>query len=116
YFALLDGATSTRVPKITNGNFAPVIEAGVALSVGLGRTIDKGVLSAGVTVTMVTVIEGSFGWFNPNDRSVGTALFYRIHATAAIVGKLYGKVNFAVIQADVSVTAFAKVALTMEPY
>ncbi|MGH9932208.1 MAG: hypothetical protein ACREA9_23650, partial [Pyrinomonadaceae bacterium] len=116
YFAVLDGATSERVPKITNGNFSPVIEAGIALSVGLGRTFDKGVLSAGVSITLVTIIQGAFGWFNPNDRSAGTALYYWIQGTAAIVGKLYGKVNFVIIQADVNVTAYAQVTLTMESY
>jgi LysM repeat protein len=116
YFAVLNGATSTRVPRITNGTFSPVIEAGLALSVGLGRTFEKGVLSAGLTITMVTIIEGAFGWFNPNDRSVGTALFYRLQGSAAIVGKLYGKVNFSVIQAEVNVNAFAKVTFMMEAY
>jgi LysM repeat protein len=116
YFAVLNGATSTRVPRITNGTFSPVIEAGIALSVGLGRTIDKGVLSAGLTITMVAIIEGAFGWFNPNDRSVGTALFYSLQGSAAIIGKLYGKVNLSVIQAEVNVTAFAKVTLMMEAY
>lgn len=116
YFALLDGSTSERVPKVSNGNFSPVIEAGLALSVGLGRTFDKGVISAGVSVTVVAVVEGVFGWFNPNDRSAGSSLFYLIRGTAAIVGKLYGTVNFVVVQAEVNVTAYAQVTLTIEAY
>ena len=116
YFALLDGATSERVPKVTNGSFGPVIEAGLALSVGLGRTFDKGVLSAGVSVTCVAVVEGVFGWFNPDDRSAGSSLYYLIQGTAALVGKLYGTVNFVVVQASVNVTAYAQVTLTIEAY
>ena len=116
YFALLDGSTSERVPRITNGTFSPVIEAGLALSVGLGRTIDKGVLSAGVSITVQAILEGTFGWFNPNDRSSGQALYYWIQGTAGIVGKLYGTVNFYVIQAEVNVTAYASVTLTVEAY
>jgi LysM repeat protein len=116
YFAVLNGATSERVPKITNGTFSPVIEAGLAINVGLGRTFNKGILSAGVTVTMVAVIEGVFAWFNPNDTSVGSAQYYLIQGTAAIVGKLYGKVDFGIIQANVNVTAQAQVTLTIEAY
>lgn len=116
YFAVLNGATSERVPKITNGTFSPVIEAGLAVSVGLGRTFNKGILSAGVTVTMVAIVEGVFGWFNPNNTSVGSAQYYFIQGTAAIVGKLYGKVNFGIIQAKVDVTAQAQVTLTIEAY
>ena len=32
YFGVLDGATSTRVPEITNGNFSPVLELGIGLA------------------------------------------------------------------------------------
>lgn len=116
YFAVLNGATSERVPRITNGTFSPVIEAGLAINVGLGRTFNKGVLSAGVTVTMVAVVEGVFAWFNPNNTSVGSAQYYLIQGTAAIVGKLYGKVDFGIIQANVNVTAQAQVTLTIEAY
>src|ERR1700754_310142 len=116
YFAVLNGTTSERVPKITNGTFSPVIEAGLAVNVGLGRTFNKGILSAGVTVTMVAVVEGVFAWFNPNNTSVGSAQYYLIQGTAAIVGKLYGKVDFGIIQANVNVTAQAQVTLTIEAY
>ncbi|HKS08900.1 MAG TPA: LysM domain-containing protein [Pyrinomonadaceae bacterium] len=116
YFAVLNGATSERVPKITNGTFSPVIEAGLAVNVGLGRTFNKGILSAGVTVTMVAVVEGVFAWFNPNNTSVASAQYYLIQGTAAIVGKLYGKVDFGIIQANVNVTAQAQVTLTIEAY
>lgn len=116
YFAVLNGATSERVPRITNGTFSPVIEAGLAVNVGLGRTFNKGILSAGVTVTMVAVVEGVFAWFNPNNTSVGSAQYYLIQGTAAIVGKLYGKVDFGIIQANVNVTAQAQVTLTIEAY
>jgi len=37
YFAKLSGDTSTSVPKIDNGRFNPVIEAGIALFIGVGN-------------------------------------------------------------------------------
>ena len=51
YFALLNGSTSKQVPTISNGYFSPVIEFGLGLQVGVGKTIDKGVLKAGATLT-----------------------------------------------------------------
>jgi LysM repeat protein len=116
YFALLDGSTSTRVPRITNGTFSPVIEAGLALSVGLGRTIDKGIFKAGATITIVGILQGAFGWFNPNDNSSPSAQYYWIQGTVALVGMLFGSVDFVVISAEVSLTLKATLTMTFEAY
>ncbi|MET0553828.1 MAG: LysM domain-containing protein [Vicinamibacteria bacterium] len=116
YFALLDGSTSETVPVVTNGSFAPVIEFGLALSVGVGKTIDKGILSGGATITLSTVVEGTLGWFNPNDRGLGSEMYYRIQGTAALVGKVFGEVNFVVVKADFSITARASLTLTIEAH
>ena len=58
YFALLSGETSHKVPKISNGTFHPVIEFGVGLSIGVGKNIDEGVFKAGLSVTVVGIVEG----------------------------------------------------------
>jgi LysM repeat protein len=116
YFALLNGATSTRVPRITNGAFSPVIEFGVGLKVGLGKTVDKGVLKAGATLTVQAIIEGVIGWFNPTDRSAPKAEYFWIQGTAAVAGELYGVVDFVVIKAEVHVLARATAQLTIEAY
>jgi LysM repeat protein len=116
YFALLNGATSEQVPQLRNGNFSPVIEFGLGLSVGVGRTIDKGVLKAGLTLTLEAILEGVLAWFNPNDRSIPSDIYFKIQGTAAIVGKLYGSVDFVVIKASVSVTAYASVTLIAEAF
>ena len=57
YFGVLDGATSDRVPVPTNGSFSPVIVFGIGLSVGVGRTLEAGPISGGVTIT----VEGTVG-------------------------------------------------------
>lgn len=116
YFALLNGQTSTRVPKITNGNFNPVIEFGVALSIGVGKTINAGVLSGGISITVVGIVEGVIGWFNPNDSSVKKDVYYWIQGTIAIVGKLYATIDFFIIKASIDVTAYASVTLIVEAY
>jgi len=116
YFAYLTGATSDTVPKITNGQFNPVIEFGFGLSVGVGKTIEAGVLSAGISISLVGILEGTIAWFEPNQANVQSDTFYKISGLAALVGKLYGKVNFVVIQVDVEVDISASVTFVIEAY
>ena len=116
YFALLSGATSRNVPKISNGSFDPVIEFGLALSIGVGKTIDKGPLDAGLYVTVIGILEGVLGFFHKESNSSTDALYYHVKGTVAIVGKVYGKVDFKVIKVEVSVTAYAEATLLVESH
>lgn len=113
YFGLLDGATSKRVPAITNGTFDPVLELGVGLAVGVGRTFNKGPLKAGLYVEVEVVFQGVLAWFHPEDAARPSAMYYWARGTAALVGRLYGSVDFKVISVDVNVEAFAAVTLTL---
>ena len=115
YFALLDGATSNRVPAITNGAFSPVIEFGLALSIGVGKTIDEGILSGGLSVTVVGILEGVLGWFNPTD-SAPSEVYHWIKGTIAVTGRLYASIDFAIIQASVDVTAYLSATLVIESH
>jgi len=116
YFALLNGATSERVPKILNGEFAPVIEFGIALSVGLGKTFRAGPLSGGVYVTLYGALEGTVAWFSPTDSAAAKGVYYWIQGTVGIIGKLYGEIDFKIIQVSVSVEARAFATLIIEAY
>lgn len=116
YFALLNGQTSSRVPQIDNGNFSPVIEFGIGLSIGVGKTIDEGMLSAGISVTVVGILEGVVGWFNPDSSAVAKEEYYWIKGMIAIVGKLYGTIDFKIIKASVEVVAYASATLVIEAH
>ncbi|WP_437794678.1 LysM peptidoglycan-binding domain-containing protein [Sorangium sp. So ce693] len=116
YFALLDGDTSSRVPRITNGRFSPVIELGIALSVGVGKTIDEGILTGGLSVTVVGVLQGAIGWFDPTDAATPKDEYYWLQGTIAITGRLYGSIDFAIVQASVSITAYASATLVIEAH
>ena len=116
YFALLNGETSRKVPKISNGTFQPVIEFGLGLSLGVGKTIDKGVLKAGLSVTVIGIIEGVFAWFNPDSDTAKKDLFYHVKGMIAIVGKLYGSVDFKIIAIEIELVIYASVTLTVESY
>ncbi len=115
YFALLDGATSTRVPQITNGTFSPVIEFGLALSIGVGKTVNWSVISGGLTITVQGILQGVLGWFQPYEPA-DHALYYWLQGSVAIVGKLYANINFGIIKANIDLTAYASVTLTVQCY
>lgn len=115
YLAVLDGATSSRVPQITNGTWSPVVEFGVALQIGVGKTIDEGVLSGGISVTVVGIVQGVLAWFHPTDASPRET-YYWIQGTIAVTGHLYAKIDFAIIQASIDVTAYIGVTLTIESH
>jgi LysM repeat protein len=116
YFAYLTGATSERVPAITNGTFDPVIEAGVGLAVGVGKEFQKGPLSAGLALEVYGIFEGIYAPFHPYEATVPRGTYYWFQGTAGIVGKLYGSVDFVVVKASVSVVARAQAVLTIEAH
>ncbi|MEO8381654.1 MAG: LysM domain-containing protein [Acidobacteriota bacterium] len=116
YIALLEGATSKTVPRVTNGEFSPVVEFGFGLSVGVGKTIHEGVLSGGLTVTVEGILEGALAWFNPTDVEREKAVYWSILGTVAIVGDLFGEIDFAIIKASVEVKAWARATLLIESY
>jgi LysM repeat protein len=116
YFAYLTGATSERVPLISNGEFSPVIEAGIGLAVGLGKDFQAGPLKAGLKVEIYGIFEGVFAPFNPYDRSIAPDNYFWIQGTAGIVGTLYGSVDFVIIKAEVSIVARASVTFVLEAH
>lgn len=116
YFGLLNGDTSTRVPRITNGTFSPVIELGVGLSIGVGRSFQQGPLAAGMYVNLIVIFEGALGWFHPDRGDAGTELYYWIRGSAGITGKVYGSVDFKIISIDVSIEITAMATLEMTAY
>ncbi len=116
YFGKLNGATSSKVPVVTNGNFSPVLELGIGLAVGVGREFNKGPLKAGLYVELVGIFEGVLAWFHSNDAAREPSIYYWVRAVAGIIGKLYGCVDFKVIKVSVSVEAYATVTLVLESY
>lgn len=116
YFGVLQSGASSRAPQITNGRFAPVIEAGVGIAAGLGRDFHKGPLSAGLSIEVEAMFEGVVAWFHPTDESLPNDTYYYCRATAAIVGQLYGSVDFGIISASLMVVIQASATLTLEAY
>ncbi|HWX64796.1 MAG TPA: hypothetical protein VNZ27_00075 [Rhodanobacter sp.] len=116
YFGVLNGDTSTSVPKITNGNFSPVIELGVGLAAGVGREINVGILSGGAYVQIEVIFQGVLAWFNPTSSGGTPATYYRAQGIVTIHGKVYGRVDFVIISASVTLEAFAQAMVVFESY
>lgn len=116
YFALLDGTTSTRVPKISNGEFSPVVELGIGLAVGVGTDQVIGPLSIGAYIQVEVVFLGVLGWFNPKNHDQPKAIYFWCQGTAAIVGKVYGTVDFKIISVSITLLVEAEAQVTYEVY
>ncbi|MFT6502963.1 MAG: hypothetical protein ACJASQ_003095 [Crocinitomicaceae bacterium] len=119
YFGVLDGATSSNVPTSEVGSFSPVIELGLGLSLGVGKNVDEGIMSAGLSLMAVGVFEGVLARFNVNDTDLyfgNGDYYYKATGTFGLVGRIYGSVNFAIISASFDIVAYAYVTITVEAY
>ncbi|MGD8958260.1 MAG: LysM domain-containing protein [Desulfobacteraceae bacterium] len=121
YFGKLSGTTARQLPQATApGRFNPVHVFGFGLQVGVGKTIEKGVLRAGFSVTVFGILEGVIARWNPARPGPDSAggpgqlqgdYYFWLQGTVGIIGRLFGSVDFAVIKADVhlEVRVFAQI-------
>ncbi|MDV3349775.1 hypothetical protein QGP82_13805 [Leptothoe sp. LEGE 181152] len=116
YFAKLSAETATSTPAIVNGTFSPVYEFGLGLKIGLGRTFNKGILKAEISITVQGVIQGVVARFNPSEANVASDDYFKIQGGVSLVGRLYGVVDFGVISVDVEVVLRATVLFVVEAY
>jgi hypothetical protein len=123
YFGKLSNATATNLPATTKGTFNPVIVFGLGAQLGIGKTVDKGILKAGFSITVFGIIEGTIAAWHPyeignrgNPQEVQGDYYFRITGTFGIIGKLYGSVDFAIIKADVNLTVTVYVQIAYESF
>ena len=116
YFGKLsnDTATDFHLPA-GKGQFNPVIAFGIGIRAGVGRSVDKGILKAGLSLTLQVILEGIIASYESN-QTADTTLYFRIQAQAALVGRIYGEINFAIISASIDITAKIFAALMVEAY
>ncbi|MET3035923.1 LysM domain-containing protein [Chryseobacterium sp. NRRL B-14859] len=124
YFGKLSSATTNKVPKTNYGNFNPVIVFGIGLQVGVGYSVNYGILKAGFSVTMFGIIEGVIAAYYPysgmlqesNKEQVETSYYYYLQGTIGIIGKLYGSIDFGIISASVNITVMVYAQAIFEAY
>jgi hypothetical protein len=116
YFGLLNGDTSTQVPRISNGTFSPVIELGIGIAAGVGREIRAGILSGGAYVELQVIFQGVLAWFNPSNNGAASVTYFKCQGIAALYGKIYGSVDFVVVKVSVTLEAYAQISIIYESY
>lgn len=117
YFNKLSAATATSTPALVEGggSFSPVYEFGVGLKVGLGKSFNSGPLRAELSVTVQGIIQGVFAYYNPPGGGE-QALYYALQGGVAIVGRIYGAVDFVIIRVEVEVLARVAVQFMLESF
>jgi len=117
YFGVLDQQTAVDLPKLQagTGSFSPVIVFGLGLKIGLGKSIDEGIFQAGFELSVEGIIEGVLAFYESADRTV-TDTYYKVSGMIALVGHLYGSIDFVVIKARVDLLVFASVQFVYEAY
>lgn len=116
YFGTLTGDAARNVPKITNGNFSPVVLIGIGIKAGIGRSFDFGIIKGGVSLTASAILEGVFAVFNPSDKNSKGAAYYLVHAVAGVSGTLFLSADLKIISISVSACVIASCDLTIESF
>lgn len=124
YFGKLSSATTDKVPKTTTGWFNPVIVFGFGAQIGLGKSIEAGILRAGFSLTVFGIIEGVLARWLPyqgpteegRKDQLQDGFFFSLTGTFGIQGRLYGTVDFAIIKADVDVAINIYARITFVAY
>lgn len=115
YLGVLNGSTSRSVPQVSNGAFSTVLQLGVGLSFGLGRSFDFGIAKGGLSLEVFGIFEGVLGFFECKDDNK-QYLYYKADATVGVYGRLYLSVDFKVISISASVEIKAYAQLVLEAY
>ncbi|HVW98212.1 MAG TPA: LysM peptidoglycan-binding domain-containing protein [Mucilaginibacter sp.] len=117
YFGMLSAETAQNVPAATNGDFSPVIVFGVGLRVGVGKEINKGILKAGISIVVQGILEGVFAQFNFYDTSDNrNPEYYYVLGKIAIVGHVFGAVDFLIISAEVDLKVIVSARIVFQSY
>ena len=112
YFGKLSGATSTLLP----GDFNTVIQAGLAVRLGLGKEFSKGILRAGLSVTFYGILEGAAGYRQlnaGNPQALARPDGYALVGRFGVIGEVFGIVDFGIVKAGVFVRIDAGIGVQL---
>jgi hypothetical protein len=129
YFAKLRTGFNPRASDPTT-YYNPIVAFGLAIKVGLGRSINAGVFRAEVSLTLQGVFQGILAWegtppqalLGPrnalkatSDQSIARVPdYYWFSATVGIVGLLQGEVDFKVIKVSINIELSITTGLAFE--
>ncbi|MEV7595929.1 LysM domain-containing protein [Kitasatospora sp. NPDC089797] len=122
YFGRLSVGAKNDLPANANGTFGTATTFGIGLQLGVGKTIEKGPLKAGFSVTAFGIIEGIIAGWEP-EKALATRssalqgdYFFRLRGTFGLSGQLYGAVDFGVIKGSVDVSVKLSASIVYEAY
>ncbi|MCU5633664.1 hypothetical protein OCB76_21470 [Bacillus cereus] len=117
YIARLSPGAFKREPATTKGSFNPITEFGIGMELGVGKSIDKGVLKAGLSLTFLGILEGCLAFYKPDEGNKGKGDRYHwLQGTFGISGMLYGEVDLSIVAARVVALVRAIAQVTFESY
>jgi hypothetical protein len=121
YFAKLEGATAQRLPSdrdraLPVETFKPVLAFGLGLRIGLGKSINRGIFAAELSLCFEGILEGTLAFFNGQSVNRPDSIYYWMQGTLGIVGRILGVVRFAIITAEVSLVVAARISVTLESF
>ncbi len=127
YFGRLSIGSQAGLPEPHRGTFSPAIVFGLGVTFGVGRYFQKGPLSAGLSLTVFGIVEGTIAaWHSPDTKElteggggespVQADYYFHLRGTFGITGKLYGSVDFVLVKAEVNVTVQLSAQITYESF
>ncbi len=123
YFGVLHNQSVPHLPVPKSGTFNPIIVFGVGARVGLGKDFSAGPFSGGIDVTVQGILQGIIAVYNPPNvankdthNALGKPYYYYIQAKVAIVGKIYAKLDLAIVSASIKVTIKLQATLALAAY
>ena len=114
YLGILSGATCSKVPAVTSGEFTPVLTLGLGLSLGLDRTFSFGPVRGGLTLEVFGIFEGVFALYRPFDRDRKKELYCRASAIIGLSGRLFLCVDLKIISINAEINVRATLMLVFE--
>jgi LysM repeat protein len=125
YFGKIPQITADNLPMATNGHFNPILILGFGARLGLGKSIDYGILKADLSLTIFGILEGLLAKWNPySGESTGSSgalqlqgeYYFWMRGTFGIIGRIYGSVDFIIVKADVNILLKLYVQITYAAY
>ncbi len=138
YFAKLSGATAPDMPPPPAGKeWGLILAFGIAMRLGVGKEIKKGILSASISVTFFGIFEGRIAWLDEKSLDLArqpsgafalapangiAALaefskapsYFWFRGTFGITAVIEGAIDFTIIKASLSIRLEASITVTFE--
>lgn len=118
---LFKSGGATMVPKPVGDRYLynPVIELGIGLRVGVGKSYESGPFRAGVALTIFAYLEGALGRLEdlrsgqPPSTNRPAETFYAVRGAFGILGEIYGSVDFGIVKARVEIVLYVEASIQL---